>query len=60
MATEGSKDRLLEDANACSCWCLPVYGNVLPFADPKDMVGSHAQYWLPYKSIEMCILVTGY
>jgi hypothetical protein len=31
---------LVSSANQCSCWCLPVYGNVLPLANatPTDDV----------------------
>ena len=31
---------LVNNANECSCWCLPVYGNVLPLANatPTDNV----------------------
>ena len=28
---------LVSSANQCSCWCLPVYGNVLPLANATPM-----------------------
>ena len=30
---------IVTQANECSCWCLPVFGNVVPYAFPKDRVG---------------------
>ena len=30
---------IVTQANDCSCWCLPVFGNVVPYAFPKDKVG---------------------
>ena len=30
--------RLVKDANACSCWCFPVLGNILPFSLGRDEV----------------------
>ena len=32
FGTLAGSSNLVTDANKCSCWCLPVYGNVLPFA----------------------------
>lgn len=29
---------LLTKVNNCSCWCLPTYGNVLPYAFAQDNV----------------------
>ena len=30
---------IVEAANACSCWCSPHLGNVLPFSLGRDEVG---------------------
>jgi len=29
---------IVSDASDCSCFCLPVFGNVLPYAFPRDWV----------------------
>ena len=29
---------IIEDAAKCSCWCMPMYGNVLPYAFARDDV----------------------
>lgn len=31
---------LVTNANKCSCWCLPVYGNVLPLAGITENVSN--------------------
>ena len=33
-----SSPHYIGNINSCSCWCLPVYGNVLPYALPRDEV----------------------
>ena len=34
------RTNLVTNANKCSCWCLPVYGNVLPLAGLTEHVSN--------------------
>lgn len=39
---------LVTNANKCSCWCIPVYGNVLPLAGITENVSNVNNIKLPY------------
>ena len=38
LAVSAGRDRIVEDTRRCSCWCIPTYGNILPFANSIDEV----------------------
>lgn len=36
--------QLVPIASECSCWCLPVFGNIAPFAKPLDNTTTYFKY----------------
>lgn len=38
FGTISAATTIVTQATECSCWCLPVFGNVVPYAFPKDKV----------------------
>ena len=38
FGTISATTSIVTQATECSCWCLPVFGNVVPYAFPKDKV----------------------
>ena len=66
FASLASSTRLVRDANACSCWCYPQLGNILPFTYGRDLVccihtyvHTIPRYPSSYDFVMTCVVIYG-
>lgn len=44
---------LVSNANACSCYCLPAIGNIIPLVTPRDEVTKFLHVILCYRLFKL-------